>query len=186
MTRFASSQNAAAAAGVHVPYGLFADFDFPSGHVRLTSCGRSYTFGGNTYEAVGKLASIGDISESGDLLPDGLNFGLSGFDNSILRTVLTEKYHGRSAVLYVGYMDNAGNLVDTPHLLWEGRMDVMASHSEAGGASVNLACESRLVIWNVASGWLYTDEHQRVLGGIADAFLDKVSSIQNRVVKWLT
>ena len=126
MTRFAAPENEGASELSHIPYVMFSDFDFPSGHVRLNSAAREYTFGSQTYTPAGKLAAIGPVKESADLSPDKLEFTLSGVDNSLILTVLGEKYHGRSASLYVGYLDANGGLVATPHLLWEGRMDVMA------------------------------------------------------------
>lgn len=185
MTRFAAVENETATEQPHVPYVMFADFDFASGHVRLNSAARSYSFGGNTYEAVGKLAGIGPVRESADLSPDKLEFTLSGVDNSLIMTTLGENYHGRSATLYVGYLNADGGLVADPHLLWEGRMDVMAIRTEAGGSIISLSCENRLVLWNRAANWLYSHDHQRLLfPGQTDNFFDQVETLTDKIARW--
>lgn len=185
MTRFTASENQAATEQPHIPYVMFADFDFPSGHVRANSGARSYTFGGNTYEPLGKLAGIGPVKESADLSPEKLEFTLSGVDNSLVLTTLGEKYHGRSANLYVGYCNDQGDLVTTPALLWEGDMDVMSIRTEESSSVIGLVCENRLVLWSTASGWLYSHEHQRILFPSAgDLFFNLVETLTDKVAKW--
>jgi hypothetical protein len=182
MTRFSASENEDAASGVHVAYVLFADFDFASGNVRLCTFSRDLTFGGFTYTAVGKLANIGPVRESADLSPDKLEFTLAG-DTAALALALTEQYHGRDAMLHIGFLDASDQLVATPHLLWEGRMDTMGIRSQKNGSVISLVCENRLVLWNRASGWLLTDEHQEELAP-GDRILDLVHTLMNKVVKW--
>lgn len=183
MTRFAATENADAVALPHVPYVLFVDLDFASGHVRLNSCDRSFTFGSNTYEAIGKLGGIGPVNESAALNPDKLEFTLAGVDNALISTVITEKYHGRSATLYVGYCDEEWTLLADPEVLWEGRMDTMAVRAEQNGAAIKLVCENRLIIWNLASGWRYTNEHQQLLFS-GDTFFDRLASLMNKILRW--
>jgi hypothetical protein len=183
VTRFSVTANADAVALPHVPYVLCADFDFASGHIRLNSYDRDFSFSGNTYTGLGQLVGIGPIKESADLSADKLDFSLSHVPNSTMSTTLTQTYHGRSASLYVGYLNDSLALVGTPHLLWEGRMDSLKVRSEEGGSIINLVCENRLMLWNKASGWLWTHEHQREFDP-DDLIFDQVSSLVNKVAKW--
>jgi len=184
MTRFSSASNADAVELRHVDYILFVDFDFVSGHIRLNTSGTDIAFSGNTYLGLNPKAiiGIGAVKESADLSPDKLDFSLSNVPTSTMEDTLAQTYHGRSATLYVGYPQNSV-LVDTPHMLWEGRMDKLLVRSEEGGSVINLVCENRLVLWNRASNWLYSHEHQREFDAV-DLFFDQVSSLPNKVVKW--
>ena len=186
MTRFAAAANTTASGQAHVPYRIFVDLDFASGILYLCSGDRPYTFNGHTYDALGKLGAVSNIEESADLGPDKLELTLSGVDNSLLVTTLTEKYHGRSVSLYVGYVDaNTTDLVATPQLLWEGRMDTMGIRTDEGGSTIALTCENRLMLWNKPSGWNYTHEDQGLLSTVSpDDFFDQVEAIQNKTVKW--
>ena len=184
MTRFAATENETASGRPHVPYVLFAEFDFSSGFVRLNSSNRSMTHESNTYLGGGRLVGIGAVRENGNLNPEKLDFQLSGVDNSYITTVLTEDYHGRDARLWVGYLNaDTFELVATPQILWEGFMDVLTIRTEAGGSTISLTCENRLILWNKSAGWLYTDEHQKLFDA-NDDFLLLVPTIANKEVRW--
>lgn len=184
MTRLTDSTNVTASQQPHVPYALFADFDFVSGHVYVSSWDRSFTFGGHTYLALGSLGGVDEVTESSGIQSDKLEFTLSGVDNSLLTTVLSEKYHGRDATLYLGYLDaTTSNLVTTPEILWEGLMDTMSIKTGTNTSSVRLVCENRLLLWNKKPGWMYTDEHQRMRDS-TDLFFNQASTLGNKPVVW--
>lgn len=184
MTRFALSANQDATELPHVPYVLFAEFDFASGFVRANSSDRSLTHLGNVYSAIGTLGGVGPVKENGNLSPEKLEFQLSGVDNSLITTTLTEDYHGRDARLWVGYLNAESYvLVTTPQILWEGFMDVMTIRTEQNTSVISLVCENRLIRWNDAADWLYTDEHQKLFD-TTDNFFDQVALLPNKEIKW--
>lgn len=183
MTRFASSTNAAAVTQPHVPYVAFLELDFVSGTVYLSSADKQYTIGGSVYVPLGRFAAIGDLTESTDIASQTLTFTLAGVDAAIMNTTLGEAYHNRNALLSVGYLDVNGNLVDTPELIWEGVMDVMTLRADQNVSSITLDCENRLVLWSQASGWLFTQEHQRLIDS-TDNFFDQVNSLSSKTVVW--
>ncbi len=184
MTRFADSTMETAGEQSHVPYVLFVELDFSSGFVRVNSSDRSFTHESNTYGAIGKLGGISSVKENGNLNPEKIDYTLSGVDNSLLTTTLTENYHYRAARLWVAYVDPTTlALLHTPRLLREDRMDVMTIRTEPNVSSIVLTCENSLIRWNESAGWLYTHEHQRVFDS-SDDFLDQVALLANKVVKW--
>jgi hypothetical protein len=182
MTRFALADNEAAASRSHVPYVLLAEFDFASGFLRVNSGVRSYEHNGETYLGTGSLASVGPVRENGNLSPEKVEFQLA-VDTSLLSTVLTEDYHARGVSLWVGYLNESLDLITTPQLIWEGLMDVMMIRTDANTSIISLTCENRLINWNKSSGWLYTDEHQKLFDP-DDEFFSKIAVIQNLSLKW--
>lgn len=184
MSRFASTINATAVTLPHVPYVAFLELDFLSGTLYLSSGDKVYTWGSNAYQPLGQFAAIADLTESTDITSQSLQFTLSGVDSGLMNTTLAEAYHGRTALLSVGYLDpNTGALLDTPESIWSGLMDVMTIKADKNTAAIILTCENRLVAWNQASGWLYTQEHQRLIDA-TDNFLDQVTSLSNKSVVW--
>lgn len=184
MTRFALTANQDATELAHVPYVLFAEFDFASGFVRVNSGDRTLTNDGNSYGALGTLGGISSVRENGNLSPEKLEFQLSGVDSSLLTTTLTENYHGRDARLWVGYLNpETYQLVTTPQILWEGFMDVMTIRTEQNSSIISLVCENRLIRWNDAADWLYTHEHQRLFDA-SDSFFNQVALLPNKEIKW--
>lgn len=185
MTRFALTANQDAASLPHVPYVLLAEFDFPSDFVRVNSADRYYTHNAQQFGPLGTLCSIGPVKENGDLIPEKLEFQLSGVDNSLITKVRTELYHGRDSRLWVGYVNaESYQLVATPHLLWEGYMDTMSILTEENSSLISLVCENRLIRWNLAADHCtYTHESQRLFDA-TDKFFNKVATLGNKVAKW--
>lgn len=184
MTRFADTTMEAAGELPHVPYVMLAEFDFASAFVRVNSADRPFQHQGNTYEAIGKLGGIGSVKENGELNPEKTEYTLTGVDNSLITTTLTENYHYRAARLWVAYVDPVTlTMLHTPRLLREDRMDVMTIRTEPNVSSISLVCENSLIRWNESAGWLYTHEHQIVFDS-TDAFFNQVALIANKVVKW--
>jgi hypothetical protein len=184
MSRFEAAENEAAIEESRIPYVLFAEFDFASGFVRLNSTSYKWRFNGEDFLGAGRLAGIGPVRENGEMIPDKLEFTLSGIPAEYVAITLTEKYHGRDARLWVGYVDKETfKFVADPQLIWEGFMDVMVLSRGRGSRTISLVCENRFILWNKASGWMYTDEHQRVFDP-TDAFFNQVAKIQNKVVTW--
>lgn len=183
MTNRLSTNNAAATSAAHVPYALFAAFNFASGVVRVTSWDQDISWGGNTYQSIGKFAGFSDYEEGTDLTSASLTFTLSGVDSSLMSTTLTEKYHNRDASMWIGWLDATNTLVDTPYLLWEGYMDSMQIHSDQGQSSISLVCESRLLLLAKAAGWTWSDVHQKQFFP-GDNFFNLVASLVNKIVNW--
>jgi hypothetical protein len=182
MTRL-SSDNNDVAEQPHFPYVLLASFDFVSGVQRLNSSDRDYIHDSNTYTGLGHMCSISDVEETGDGSPNALTFQLSGVDTSLTTISLAEKYHRRDVALYLGFLDDAGELVDTPYTLWEGYMDTMSIVTDHNISNIVLVAENRFVMWDRATDWQYTDAHQRLFDP-TDAFFNQVNSLMNKVIKW--
>lgn len=184
MTRFADATMEAAGELPHVPYVLFVELDFSSGFVRLNSADRSYTHESNTYTAIGKFGNISSVKENGNLNPEKIEYTLSGVDNSLITTTLTENYHYRASRLWVAYTNPATlELLHTPRLLREDRMEVMSIRTEPNVSTITVTCENSLIRWNEAAGWTYTHEHQVVFDA-TDKFFNQVALLVNKVVKW--
>lgn len=185
MTRFSSSLNSDAASAVTVWPVLLADFDLPSGHWRYNSSDRTLSFGGYDYTGLGDLASVSPVIENSTLVPEKVSFVVAGVSNTLITAVLADKYHGRAVSLYLGFFNlTTCALVDTPYLLWEGRMDVMSIDTGPNVSTIEVICENRLILWDKSPGWLYTTEHHATLMGSGDNFFDQVQVIANQIIKW--
>jgi hypothetical protein len=58
---------------------------------------------------------------------------------------MTENYQNRSVVIYLGFLNQTdGTFIDTPEVVWEGRMNQMSLNLAKGVADIKLTCEYRL------------------------------------------
>lgn len=182
MTRFALPDNTAATELPHVPYVLLAEFDFPSGFVRLNSSDRNFTHNGQTFTGLGHLAGLENIKDSGNLVPEKLEFKLS-FDQALITTAQTENFHRRPMTLWLGLLDENYQFVETPEEIWGGYMENMPIRAEKNVAVLALTCQNELVMWDETAGWLYSDEHQQ-LHVAGDVFFNQVATLPNKEIRW--
>jgi hypothetical protein len=187
MSRFASALNEAAAAGNSVKLFVACDLDFASGHVRAHDGIGSISWGGDSYDGLGKFGGIEVADESIDLIARPLKLTLSGVPEAslpapLVATALDEVYQGRSAILYLGlWNDTTGALIDTPEILWEGFMDHMIVTLAEGSGAIALNCEHRLRREPRIAR--YTDADQQ-LAYSGDRFFDLVPKIAGFKGKW--
>ncbi|HEU4602313.1 MAG TPA: hypothetical protein VFS24_10110, partial [Steroidobacteraceae bacterium] len=104
MTRWASSTAETAAGQLDVMMVTLVDLDFASGHVRAHDGVGELSFGGNTYDGLGKYGSIEGITEDLEIVARPLRLKLSGVDAALVTTAMTESYQNRSATVYIGIL----------------------------------------------------------------------------------
>lgn len=185
MGHLASSANQAAVSAEHVPYVLLIDFDFPAGHLRVSSWDRDFTFGGNTYYGTGDLLSMGEIAETSSYSSDPVQFTMSTTSSEAVTAIRTQNIRGRSVVVYHGTVDaSTYQLVDTPEQIWEGRMDTYGTHYEEGSRTMYIVAENRMVIYNDSIGLMYADAHQKARVLSTDQFFNQIAAIANKTVTW--
>lgn len=139
--------NQAAAVSAFVPFAYFAELDFGGGFVRVwTGVGTITTLSTRTFLGFGDLTGIGRIEETAEISPRNLPLVLSGVPRSMVATVHGETYRGRKAKVWKGYLNDGFTvLLDTPDLIFSGRMDTCTIEYSDTTASITVNCESRLV-----------------------------------------
>lgn len=185
MSRFTNAPNLLATVQEHVPYVLFVDFAFDSGHVRLCSWDRDYSFGGNTYIGDGAWISVGEVSESAGFGSNGLPFEISGANTEIVTKALAEDYRGRPYTMYVGFADaTTYQLVATPEIISEGTVEVMVVRNQGNTKVVHIDCENRMIFWSKTIGLIYSNEHQRYRIDSTDEFFNQQATSMGKTVYW--
>lgn len=181
MTRLASSTNVTESQKVGVTLLILADLDFASGHVYVHDGIGDVTTGGHTYSGVGTFGGISTVSEGTKDIARPLSLTLSGVENSLLTTAMTEVYQGRTATIYLGLLNDAtGTFVDTPETIYEGRMARM--QIQVGKTStITLHIENR--IRREPRIARYTSEDQQLLFS-GDTFFDQIPNIAGAVGQW--
>jgi hypothetical protein len=145
VTRFVSGTNETAAAQSTVRLFVAVALDFASGMVRAHDGLGTITWSSNSYEGVGRFGGIDLTEETIDIIAKPVGLQISGVDSALVATALTEVYQGRQATVYFGLVNPETNvLVDTPEVLWEGRMDRMNIKLRASTGEITLSCEHRL------------------------------------------
>ena len=184
MSRVASSLNATELAKPDIQMSMAVDLAFPSGNLRLHDGPGPLTIGGNTYEGTGKVQILEKIEEGLEVIARPVQVLLSGVDASIISTVRTDKYQNKQVTIYLClFNQTTGDLVDTPEVVWEGRMDVITIRLAKDEASILINCEHRLRREPRIAR--YTDQDQQIAYS-GDRFFDLTPKINGFPPRWGT
>lgn len=160
---------------------VMAKLEFDSGTLYLHDGIGSLISGGNTYLGAGRFGGIESAEEALQLVAKPLTLSLSGVDTTIVNEAMTENYQNRPVTIYVGFLNSSNAFVDTPEIVWEGRMNQMSFTVSRGEASIKLSCEYRLRREPIIAR--FSDQDQQVAFP-GDRFFDLLPTIANYAGKW--
>lgn len=161
----------------------FVKLAFDGGEVNLHSRIGTITWGGDDYTGAGGIGGISVVDEDSELARSTLELTLEGLPTDILSTVLNEHYQGRTATVYLGYLDPVTNqLVADPGIIYRGRMDT-AKPRQGKTLSVSLTVESRFAAWDRPNVGRYNnaDQQARYPG---DRGLEFVEQTTDLTIAW--
>lgn len=178
-----SGMQAALTADNMRPFYLIEGY-FDSGEIDLWTGIGNLSYGGKTYMGVGKILNISAFKESKTIEANGLSFTLSGLDPAIIQIALNEEYQDRPVNLYLGAFDDSWQVIASPYLHFEGRMDVMPldEDPDAGTATVTLNVENVLADLQKAVKLNYTPEDQALFFS-GDTGFSRVASLQDKEIQ---
>ena len=138
---------------------------------------------GETYVGSADFLNLSEIIETSEVQANSVNVTLSGLDASLVSAALSESYQGRSLKIYFGFLDNTGAIIDTPYIIFSGRMDVMTIEDAGATANIGVTAESRLIDLDRSRTRRYTSEDQKI-DYPNDKGLEMVASLQDKQITW--
>lgn len=162
---------------------IFFKASFATGDLRLWSGLGEITALSEAYAGAGALLGLSSIDETQDVVASGASVSLSGIPSELVSAALDEVEQGRVGSLYLGLLDDTGQLVDDPVLLFQGRVDVPEIADDIDTCTITISYESRLIDLTRAQEWRYTDESQKALFA-GDRGFEYVTTIQDKEVVW--
>lgn len=182
MSWFVNSSNLTEAGKENVAMFIAASFAFSSGTLRFWTGLGDLSFGGNSYLGTGTLGQITVKAENVRLVAERKTYRLSGVDPLLASEADIDASFGRSVTEYLGFLSTTGQIVATPEVYWEGRMDNIR---RVYGASpvIEVNAEHRLVMMDQPDGWRYTHEHQQLFY-TGDLGLREAPSVETSEVLW--
>ena len=188
MTRTIATANKNETTGEVFRPVLFLFLDLDGGDVTVNSSDQdiAWDYDGDssdeTFTGVGQFGSVSVINESADLKASGIQCMLSGIPTTHISNALSESYSGRTAKLYLGFLNASRVLVADPMVIFAGRIDAMDIQI-GKTASVSVSIESKLVDWERARIRRYTNEDQRNLYS-TDEFCEFVVQTVEKELVW--
>lgn len=165
--------------------------NYSGGSLYLNTGATDLKWDGRTWEAIGGLLTFEGVQESGqEGRSSGVQFQLSGVDQTIVAVLLSNSFRGRPLRVWRAYLDSVrGAVQDVPLLLFEGWQlapyEVTESFDRTGGT---------VVIKMQAIGHLGVDKIRGIMSNVTshghifpgDTFFQNAAALANLRVFWGT
>lgn len=167
-----------------VPYSLhlLAEFRFDSQTIGMWTGVGNLVYNSMIFVGGGNLVGVGAYEETQDLQAKGMVFTLSGVPLSLISIAENEPYQGRAMRLHLALL-NPDRTINSAYRLFSGIMDTMDIKEGAETATIQLACESVLMLLKRTKERRYTDEDQKARFP-ADNGLSFIAQLQDKELVW--
>lgn len=160
---------------------LLLKLEFASGDIRIHTDIGSVTFDSEVYQGLGDLSTITPVIEDSELSSSSITVALSGVNNSLLNSFLTEDFHGRAATVFLGVKDPENVFIDA-FIVFNGFMDTDTIVS-GKTSTIALKLNNTLALWDRKKLTLNNNEdHQKDFPG--DIFFEFVEDLRNKNYAW--
>jgi len=136
-----------------------------------------------TYAGNGWLREPDSIEENTDLGATSMNITLVGVPPVLISVILSQVTHGSPGSLYLACLDDDGDVIADPYLMFAGKLDIPTIDDQTGGPIIQIAYESKFVDFDRSREFRYTRESQRIFAP-ADRGFDYVTSVQQWDGQW--
>lgn len=156
---------------------IFYEGEFSSDVINLWSGIGTKSWDGKDWVGVGGLASVSSIQETTEIKADGIQVSLTGIPTENMSLVLSEQFSGAYGKVWLGFIEDNGDIVTDPALAFYGRMDVPTIADDGNTLSISIAYENRLKDLERPRELRYThDSQQSIFAG--DLGFEYVPSLQ--------
>lgn len=162
---------------------FFFEGEFQEGTLRLWTgrgqIGWNEAEGAEDYiwEGNGLLQGFDPALETKSAEATGINMMMSGVSEAVLQMILITGQTGKPGKIWLGFLDDSEQIVDTPCLLFKGGYDTSEIIENPREPEVTIKYESRLIELERGRDFRYTPESQKLFSP-ADKGFDYVAGLQ--------
>lgn len=139
---------------------------------------------GHDWLGVGTMIEISAVEETADIKASGITIKAKAVSEADVAIALTELANGKAGSIRLALLDDSGNIIADPKIVFRGRLDLgEIDDSNPAEPLVSLQYEHELIDLERAREWRYTDEHQRQLFS-GDTGLRYVAALQDAEIVW--
>lgn len=141
------------------------------------------TYDSITYVGAGNLLQITDVQENSELTANGITVVLSGIGEPLISKARDADYQGRQLDVLLGAMDENGDIISSPVIIFSGFMDVMNIVDGGDTATISVTVESKLIQFERTRVRRNTAEDQKI-DHPTDKGFEFVAEIQEKEIVW--
>ena len=123
---------------------------------------KNIVFDGNTYTSSSVYLGSSEASESSEVAVNNLVVKFSGADQVIISLFLQNEYMDKRAWVYRGFLDDNQELISSPFLLFDGRIENLNIEEDETTSSVNISIASHWADFDKTKGRRTNTNSQRL------------------------
>jgi hypothetical protein len=181
MSRTLTAAYTSAIASGHLRFAVLVEMYFDSGTSYYALSPNNIVYNGNTYLGIARIASIEPIKEVGQLEATGLSYHIVA-NSTYIALALQQDIQGRKVIMRLALLDSDYQIIATPIVTFQGRMDTMAI-SLGNQATIKVSAESRFASWDSAKPRRYNSPDQHI-SYPNDSFFDFVPQMVSKELGW--
>jgi len=165
------------------------EFDFSGGFLRITTGASDLSWNSFTWTAVGGNLEFPGIEETNDTKSQGVRLALSGVDQSLVATLLTNNYRGREVKIWRAHLNTAnGTVIADPILMFAGlqlapyQVEEQQTHDGPNTVKISTTVASFLGVERVRGIQSNLASHQHHFPG--DLFFQHTVALGHRQIYW--
>ena len=162
MPRTLTADMIAALSAPVVRLALFCQLTFGDNVYYLWSGLGTMTWSGMTFQGVGSLGTVSEISEDSNVEAKNVTVSLSGIPSALVMEVAYEVRLLGTCNIWLACYNADGSLIDTPVLSYQGKMDAPEMMDDGQHCTVSLSLENVLVDLNRPVYRRYTADDQQL------------------------
>lgn len=183
MPRGLTAEALSAAMGSVVGSVLFVEAEFSGGPIRFWNGPGPLVWDNKTWTGAGLLLAMSEIQETGGIEATGVTLTLSGVPSSLISIAYGEFIQGRPCRVWQGFLTASNQVIVSPNLVTQGRMDTIADSDDGTYARITVTVESNLSdLKRLRVRRLTDQDQQRLFPG--DRGLEYVARLQNQEIPW--
>lgn len=142
------------------PFLLFKGV-FTSSTLRLWTGTHDLSYDSQTWLGNGWLQGFSNVSEDNEISSKGIDIELSGVPSSLVSLILSEQAFSNTGQLYLGLFNSSMVIIDTPILLFSGKLSAPSINDSGDTSKIVLSYEDDLVILQGSDESRYNHESQQ-------------------------
>jgi hypothetical protein len=162
---------------------MFVEIETAGAAVRAWSGVGDLAFDGKTFTGVGTFGGLQAAEETLDLRAAGEVYTLSGIDPALLSAAIGDVRQNLPCRRWLGFLDEAGDLIADPILMFEGTAAVPTTDDAGDTLTIALSAENLLNTLKRPRETRYTPEDQATRAA-GDKGFEYVAALQDRVIAW--
>jgi hypothetical protein len=149
---------------------------------RFTNGSFNVTVGSNTYLAVGDFIGFSDVEESSDMSINSVTITMSLIDPTTIANWLEDDYIDRPVKIYRVYFDEAWQVIGSPLLMFDGRIDRPVIQDTGTTVTVGCSAASQWTDFNRRNGRFTSQELQQAIFATDMGF--EYAAVDTPNLKW--